>query len=182
VKVLFVGCNPSLKNTRSDVPFEGTRSGVILSEWIRRLSLDVEDVGFINAVERATKSAGEITKSDIDVKHFNFRLFMKSLELYHGQYVAAYLMKAKMQSVSLSKNFLEFDPVEASELSEALEVLQHTPAPKIIALGKIAAAALDSGVMPYFQLPHPSGRNRVLNDKIKITKLLEQAKQFIYEE
>jgi len=42
---------------------------------------------------------------------------------------------------------------------------------KIIALGEIAKKLCEELVVPHFAMPHPSGRNRIINDKtaIKIT-------------
>lgn len=52
---------------------------------------------------------------------------------------------------------------------------------KIVALGKPAFQYLSNlGLSEFYALPHPSGRNRVLNDKEKLNKLLETCKLYIY--
>lgn len=50
-----------------------------------------------------------------------------------------------------------------------------------IALGKTAAKALKKLNVPHFELPHPSPRNRKLNDKELIKRLLDECKQFLSE-
>lgn len=58
---------------------------------------------------------------------------------------------------------------------------------KIIALGQNAADRLAElqleqiAPLKYFQLPHPSGLNRVLNDKEEITRILTKCKKFIHD-
>jgi uracil-DNA glycosylase len=51
---------------------------------------------------------------------------------------------------------------------------------KIIALGNISAKVLTAAGLPYFKLPHPSGRNRKLNDKKWLEKELENAREYIW--
>ena len=51
---------------------------------------------------------------------------------------------------------------------------------RIIALGRDAERYLVSqGVENYFRLPHPSGRNRLLNDKKFVKQELSKCKKFI---
>lgn len=53
---------------------------------------------------------------------------------------------------------------------------------RIIALGEVAAIALaNNGVVNFFKLPHPSGRNRKLNDKNYIADALRKCKHWIAE-
>lgn len=47
----------------------------------------------------------------------------------------------------------------------------------VIALGNNAAKALKG--IPHFKLPHPSGRNRQINNKEFITKILKDCKEYI---
>lgn len=49
----------------------------------------------------------------------------------------------------------------------------------IIALGNNASKALDKLDIPHFKLPHPSGRNRQINDKEFIKVKLEECRQYI---
>lgn len=52
---------------------------------------------------------------------------------------------------------------------------------KVVALGKAAMKYLnDTGVKEYYSLPHPSGLNRVLNDKKKLKETLAKCQAYIY--
>lgn len=52
---------------------------------------------------------------------------------------------------------------------------------KVIALGEAAKKyLLKAGIQEFFVLPHPSGRNRLLNDKKFIKKTLDQCHNYIY--
>lgn len=52
---------------------------------------------------------------------------------------------------------------------------------KVIALGEAAKKyLLKAGIEEFFVLPHPSGRNRLLNDKKFIKETLEQCRDYIY--
>lgn len=54
---------------------------------------------------------------------------------------------------------------------------------KIIACGEEAAKALvNYGVVNFFRLPHPSGRNRKLNDKKYVEAILLKCKAWIEED
>lgn len=52
---------------------------------------------------------------------------------------------------------------------------------KIIALGKNAAKHLDTLKVKYFELPHPSGLNRKLNNKSELKRLLNNCKEWLDE-
>lgn len=54
--------------------------------------------------------------------------------------------------------------------------------PKVITLGERAKNAIDSLVVNTFALPHPSGLNRELNDKKKLSGQLAKCRAFIYKE
>jgi uracil-DNA glycosylase len=52
----------------------------------------------------------------------------------------------------------------------------------VIALGEEASLALmQSGVVKHFKLPHPSGRNRKLNNKAYVQDILMKCKKWIEE-
>ena len=59
-------------------------------------------------------------------------------------------------------------PLSAREIKEALGSLassiQTIRPDKIVALGKTAAKALTLLGVSFYEMPHPSGRNRLLND------------------
>lgn len=50
---------------------------------------------------------------------------------------------------------------------------------KVIALGKQASAALLTQGIPHYEIPHPSGRNRKINDQYTIDQCLDLAKYYI---
>lgn len=52
---------------------------------------------------------------------------------------------------------------------------------KVIALGMKAASRLTEFEIDHFMLPHPSGRNRQINDPIAIKELLVEAREYVYE-
>jgi len=74
-------------------------------------------------------------------------------------------------------------PLKVSEIRENLPYLQVTIgafAPdKIVALGKTAAKALTLLQVPFLEMPHPSGRNRQLNDPEYVVQKLKELKEFI---
>lgn len=49
----------------------------------------------------------------------------------------------------------------------------------VVALGNIASKRLEKAGIPHFKLPHPSGRNRKLNDKTFIDKELKKCKTYL---
>lgn len=51
---------------------------------------------------------------------------------------------------------------------------------KIIALGNIPSKILKAAGIPHFKLPHPSGRNRLLNNKSWVAEQLQLAKEFLW--
>jgi hypothetical protein len=50
---------------------------------------------------------------------------------------------------------------------------------KVIALGGLASTALNKIDVPHFKLPHPSPRNRLLNDKAFEKRILKQCKDYL---
>jgi hypothetical protein len=50
----------------------------------------------------------------------------------------------------------------------------------IVALGNDAAKRLERAGLPYFKLPHPSPKNRALNDKEYVTKMLNSCKEYLH--
>jgi len=49
---------------------------------------------------------------------------------------------------------------------------------KVIALGNVASEALAKINIDHFKLPHPSGLNRKLNDKVYVQKVLSECKEY----
>jgi hypothetical protein len=69
------------------------------------------------------------------------------------------------------------NPISKATLNKAVELGQI----KVIALGNKAAQYLNkAGVDEYFVLPHPSSRNRLLNDTILVKEKLGACKNYIY--
>lgn len=51
---------------------------------------------------------------------------------------------------------------------------------KVLSLGKVAHRVLSEAGVNHFELPHPSGRNRKLNDKRWLAKQLRLCKDYVY--
>jgi len=52
---------------------------------------------------------------------------------------------------------------------------------KVIALGSFASRCLECINITHFKLPHPSPRNRMMNDKVKVNLLLEDCRRYLDE-
>lgn len=74
-------------------------------------------------------------------------------------------------------------PVEAYLIANKNdeELLIWARASKVIALGNNAAKHIFSMDIPHFKLPHPSGRNRQINDKEFIAKKLKECREWLKE-
>jgi uracil-DNA glycosylase len=118
--VLFIGCNPTLKNTDPSVPFIGTKSYDILSVWIETIQESPEmpefEVILANACSTVLTSGDVPRDSDMD---------------FEG--LAWWINESNPDA--------------------------------IITLGKFAERTAKKMGLTYLTLPHPSGRNRQLNDK-----------------
>lgn len=55
----------------------------------------------------------------------------------------------------------------------------HPSVTKVVALGNVAADALDTIGIKYFKLPHPSPKNRFLNNAVQVEAVLIECKQWI---
>lgn len=64
-------------------------------------------------------------------------------------------------------------------LSRIRNVLEEYNPTHIIALGQIAARALKKLDTNYYVLPHPSPKNRKLNDKIFVEETLKECKEYL---
>lgn len=123
--VLFVGDRPNVRQCLDPrVPFVGTRSYLVLLEWMARMRIDFRLCDMVNAYD----STGRVAAAS---------------------------------------------PNEFVQL-------------KIIALGKSAERLVRTwqaesiAPLSIFYLPHPSGLNRDLNDKKKLSSLLARCSAFIY--
>lgn len=69
------------------------------------------------------------------------------------------------------------NPMSNSTLNQAIMLKQI----KVVALGQKASDYLMKvGIKEYWMLPHPSGSNRILNDKKLVKQKLESCKEYIY--
>ena len=71
---------------------------------------------------------------------------------------------------------------EIESLSYDLEnkIRNHmTKDTKVVALGKTAAKALSFTGLKFFELPHPSGLNRLLNNQDFVKRKIQELKDFI---
>lgn len=50
---------------------------------------------------------------------------------------------------------------------------------KVIALGSFASACLGRINISHYKLPHPSPRNRLMNDKVFVKKTLNECKEYV---
>lgn len=55
----------------------------------------------------------------------------------------------------------------------------HLSYDRVIALGNNASKKLNSLNIPHFKLPHPSPKNRKLNDKTRIKQELEECREWL---
>lgn len=119
-KILFIGDKPSKKNKDPDVAFEGTRSGVVLDEWVRQIGIDPKRQHRIN--------------SDDDFR----------------------LRRALRYSTQRNVLIVSLGNVATKRVSKVVK-----------------EEALELSIYP---LPHPSPRNRKLNDPTFITNKLSDIK------
>jgi len=64
MQVLFIGQNPSAKNTDKSVPFVGTKSYETLKVWMREIGIrQTDEVRYINA----SNKVGRVNLGDVDV-------------------------------------------------------------------------------------------------------------------
>lgn len=72
--ILFVGSNPSVRNTSNEVPFSGTKSGKTLDRWVTLLSTRIQSrLGYIpphsvtNVSHKPTKKNRALKVSEYDL-------------------------------------------------------------------------------------------------------------------
>lgn len=83
----------------------------------------------------------------------------------------------------LSKKTPENRPLLKSEIINSLSLLKEDIAgikpDKIIALGKTASTALTLLGVDFLEMPHPSGRNRLLNNKEYVNEKIAQLRSYV---
>ena len=80
--------------------------------------------------------------------------------------------------LGLNKKQVLFINSHEQDLLVAIEVHSNLGG-TVVALGNNASDRLDKIGVPHFKLPHPSGRNRKLNDKKFIDSELEKCKNYL---
>lgn len=91
--------------------------------------------------------------------------------------------KRLMEWISILEitEYLLLNSAPSSQWEILLEALYCYPDTPIITLGNNAAKRIDKECLYNFKLPHPSGRNRQINDKEFIRKKLDECKAYIGE-
>lgn len=130
--IVFIGQNPSKRNTNKDVPFVGTASHKELNKWLLQMQISPKDVVFINA----SSKVGRVTLKDIDYAALTATIPYATKIVCLGDYAkAAYLRAARSMGAEVD----------------------------------------------CFFLPHPSPRNRALNDRKKLHWLLDLCAEYIHD-
>jgi uracil-DNA glycosylase len=92
------------------------------------------------------------------------------------------LVGAKMHLNVVNRKTEDNRPLKTSEIKENLDNLRMevlaTQADKIVALGKTAAKALTLLGVEHFEMPHPSGCNRQLNDKAFVERKIKELTEY----
>lgn len=70
-------------------------------------------------------------------------------------------------------------PLKTSEYELGRLMVDLLGYERVVALGNTASNALERLGVPHFRLPHPSPRNRVLNDQLHVEAILAECKKFI---
>jgi len=89
-------------------------------------------------------------------------------------------LRAWIQALGIKDHIL-VNSYSGHDWDYALEILDAYDHAPIIALGKNASKRLDSECLDHFKMPHPSGRNRLLNDKSFIAGKLIECKKWLDE-
>lgn len=82
--------------------------------------------------------------------------------------------------LGLNKRHVLFINSHEQDLLTAIEVHSNLGG-VVVALGNNASSRLNKLQIPHFKLPHPSGRNRKLNDKKFIDSELKKCKDYLKE-
>lgn len=70
-------------------------------------------------------------------------------------------------------------PLKKSEYELGRLILDVHGYERVVALGTTASNALEMIGVPHFRFPHPSPKNRVLNDSLHVEAILAECKKFI---
>ena len=148
--IIFVGDKPSSKNKDPKIPFVGTQSYKRLLEWIWQMNININDVKIVNK----------------DQLFFDFKSAIKSV--YFSE-------NARFEYRISDCKFIALDDNSAKVL-DALQV------ESVILSGfYLGEQTVQKYVykLPYFKLPHPSGRNFKLNDKKFIDSKLKECETWL---
>lgn len=90
------------------------------------------------------------------------------------------------RSEKVLKNWIDFlNPKEASLINSHTSILMlrievySNLGDTVVALGNVASQRLTKAGIPHFKLPHPSGRNRKLNNKKFIDSELKKCQTYL---
>lgn len=101
------------------------------------------------------------------------------------------ILNGWLQGIDATFNFINIcnektyqnKPLSIAEIKKALPELSasisRTQHDKLIALGVNASTALTLLQLPHYRAPHPSGRNRLLNNTDYVQSMIEQLRSFI---
>lgn len=88
-----------------------------------------------------------------------------------------------MHTNVLDKKTDDNRPLKKSEISANLDDLRSKidsiKPDRLVALGKTAAAALQLLGVDFYEMPHPSGRNRMLNDPSYVAEKVRGLTEFV---
>jgi uracil-DNA glycosylase family 4 len=148
-KVVFLGSNPSCSSPFLD-PFSHCKSAnTMLNQWIPAMGLTRDQVYFMNVANYKTPKNRPLKQAEISWEARRLR------QLLDGQVVVT-LGKAAQKAVAIA--FKEF----VARLGADGYVIHE-----------------DFPLKGWIRMPHPSGRNRQLNDRAYVEKVLEDSKVII---
>ena len=110
---------------------------------------------------------------------------------FHGstrsaQILAQWTKDIDQSSVKTYTNVLDVKtdknrPLKTDEIKANLARLNKDieSADRVVALGKTAAKALGMLGIAFYEMPHPSPRNRANNDKVKLTRMIQSMHEYL---
>ena len=92
---------------------------------------------------------------------------------------SSYIVMNASNKVTKDSSLLKRSDYELELIKLALEIGKIT---KVVALGNAAADALNMLGVEYYKLPHPSPRNRFLNNTVQVEAVLIDCKEWLNKE
>lgn len=87
-------------------------------------------------------------------------------------------LKAWIKELGITEH-LVFNSHSTADWWNALDAIDYHRTALIVALGNNASKRLNEECLDHFKLPHPSGRNRQINDKAFIEKKLQECREWL---